>query len=236
MMKKWTAALLACMMMCMFVSGAMAADKCSHTAMPGYKSVYFEGFEDDSTLDFADLDGDGFEWYWDDPGEACDGVWVMRSDSWSGETLEGLRPDNWLILPKMSLSSNSLMTFRARCYNEEWPAEHFGVYVATKDSNYEGFEEIDSYTLTAENVNWTTFQIDLSAYAGQRVRLAFRHWDCYDQEALHLDCVHVWAPDSKTAASLPSTGDDSNIALWIGLMAISFLGAAVLSRKAKKAC
>jgi len=50
------------------------------------------------------------------------------------------------------------------------------------------------------------------------------------------NAVYVRIEDAAPASSsAPKTGDDANIALWLGLMAASALCVLSISRKAKKA-
>ena len=241
MMKKWTAVLLACMMMCTFVSGAMAADKCSHTSMPGYESVYFEGFEGDCAdltfvdpydrgLTFEELTGFGYS----EGGSACDGRWFVFFDSVLDVTDKNPELQSWLYLPVMDIDENSILTFRATAAYEDLPQDSFSVVIFESSDNFETGTELAEYTLDVKHFyDWETFMIDLSQYAGKKVRLGFCHHNSDNGHEMWIDCVHIWEPAQP---SLPQTGDNSNLALWIGLMAISLLGAAALSRKAKKAC
>ena len=260
MMKKWTAALLACMMLCMCASGAMAASKCKNLTvdMSGYKIVTYEGFESYTDTEWLAYTGDDDDndWYWLEY-EGCDGDWVMASDSYiewpvdednDGEIdvdedgyeiwlWKELKPDNWLVTPKMNIELGDVFTFNAATYWDE--KEHFCVYIDVTDDefDFENAKLLSEYTLAPKMDDWNTYTVgDLSDYAGKTVRFAFRHVDTFGSSTLMLDCLHHWRLDPNVGKNLPQTGDDSNIALWIGLMAISFLGAAALSRKAKKAC
>ena len=98
-----------------------------------------------------------------------------------------LTPDNWLISPQFSIpaTGNYEVTWAATAQDQSWPAEHYGVFISTA-----GHEDTADFTMIQE---WTLSTgvfnpvIDLSAYSGQNIYIALRHFNCTDQFRLSID-------------------------------------------------
>lgn len=163
---------------------------------------YNWGFESEDELDdwiLLDSDGDGYGWHYlnadDDPVsyEAEYGTGVLCSDSYLAQNGGfALDPDNWALSPEIALSEDPgyvNFSFMFAGCNDSWYQEHFGVYVGTGTdiSNY-----VPVLDWTVQDQGWTSFALDLNAFAGQTVRIAFRHYDSYDVYRLMIDCLHVW--------------------------------------------
>ena len=124
-----------------------------------------------------DADGDGNNWV------LIQGAIHSASfDNNSGV----LYPDNWLITPHFLLAqgTNYEVTWNANPQDPSWPAEHYGLYVSTTDTDTDSFTLIQDWTLTSAG---HVPVIDLSSYAGQSVYLAFRHWNCSDMYQIAID-------------------------------------------------
>lgn len=75
---------------------------------------------------------------------------------------------------------------------QSYPADHFGVYVSTTSAtDTSAFTLVYQYTPTSANGDWTQQTIDLTAYAGNTVYIAFRHFNCTDMFLLALDDITV---------------------------------------------
>ena len=124
-----------------------------------------------------DADGDGFNW------ELISGA--MHSASYDN-TYGALTPDNWLVTPQFQLAAgtNYEVTWNADPQDASWPSEHYGLYVTTTTADTAAFTLIQDWTLTAAG---HVPVIDLSAYAGQTIYLAFRHWNCTDWFRVAID-------------------------------------------------
>lgn len=122
----------------------------------------------------------------------------MLSGSYSN-VYGALTPDNWLITPSISLAGESTLTFWLCAQDASYAAEHYGVYVSTTAGTtpadftliYE--ETIDAQGGSRAQGTWKQKSVDLSAYAGQTIRIAFRHFNCSDQFILNLDDVEISA-------------------------------------------
>ena len=119
--------------------------------------------------------------------------------------------DNYLVSPQMfALQSGSNITFWADNANDSYP-DNFGVYIATVanptpsdftmvwDGNAKGANGDKAtvrHNATRYN-NWRQHTVDLSAYAGQTVWIAFRHHD-YDEYEIWIDDVTINAEGGDT--------------------------------------
>lgn len=144
-----------------------------------------------------DNDGDGFNWYFG----IRQGVPSMRSESYDSGNGVALTPDNWLILPEIDLTSTSegaLVGFRytvgITASTAGFKREHYGIFVSV------GSDVIDNFTLLFEETfetttpNWTPFErsIDLSAYTGETIFIAIRHYNVTDMDRMYIGEVEVY--------------------------------------------
>lgn len=127
-----------------------------------------------SDLTVIDANGDGLNFYPCTYGGYGVGP-CLRSNSWQGDQLN---PDNYAVLPRLVASENTLLTFVARDSDQPGIApdpEHFGIAVSTTDNtnpaNFTMIQEWDSQHA------YTEYSVDLSAYAGQHIYVAFRHFN-----------------------------------------------------------
>lgn len=139
----------------------------------------------------VDADGDGYNW---DPTYAMgdltphSGASMIISQSYIGG-IGALTPDNWLISPQINIPSASSLTFWAWGQDSHYSYEHFGVYVSTTGTNTSDFTQLFQATTTSAQTQYT---VDLSAYAGQSIHIAFRHYNVTDMLILNLDDVVVF--------------------------------------------
>ena len=114
-----------------------------------------------------------------------------------------LTPDNYVVSPqKYYIGDNSVLSFWA-CAEDDWyVAEHFGVAISTtSNTNAADFTTIQEWTMTAKGErhegkrgsraqgNWYEYIVDLSAYAGQEIWIALRHFNCTDWYIIDIDDV-----------------------------------------------
>lgn len=175
--------------------------------------VIYEGtFNDEAALEGwvnIDADGDGNTWE-TFTGDADTDSWGL-SGNWAGSrSWEGplpgtaLTPDNYLISPFVTLpEGTSTLTFTAgHTYYAaaDGNPEELSVYVTTAEDPDAG--EISASTAIFNEVFDTPYPqgtapvasqkvVDLSDYAGQTIKIAFRHHNSNNQELLLLDDVTV---------------------------------------------
>ncbi len=141
-----------------------------------------------------DADGDGFEWLHvaNDGNKSHSGSGVMTSISYNNTNGSALTPDNWLVSPEVALDGT--LTFWAVGQDPNYAAEHFAVYASTGDpTNTASFVEIMPETVATGEI--TEYTVDLTAYAGQKGYIAFRHFNCTDMFRLNIDDVTITVPE-----------------------------------------
>lgn len=116
-----------------------------------------------------------------------------RSASFEGGS--DFTPDDFLISPRIAVTGSAVLSWWYRVANSAYPADHFSVYISTGGNTVADFLAITpvaSITPTSNDYNvWTNATIDLSAYVGDTISIAFRHHDCFGQFAIMIDDVSV---------------------------------------------
>ena len=99
----------------------------------------------------------------------------LKSVSWSGAAVN---PDNFVVLPRVTASANTVFSFMLR--DADMPGiapdpEHFGVAVSTAgNTNAADFTMVQEWNSTG---TYTEYSVNLSAYAGQQIYVAIRHFN-----------------------------------------------------------
>jgi hypothetical protein len=150
-----------------------------------------------------DADGDELNWFLDER----DGNQFMASQSYASGAVE---PDNYLVTPIIRLPAEQdnafiILSYDVAATGNNFFAENYKVMVSTTGNEVEDFTEesiVFEETLT-ENERGRQFSrrhVDLAAYAGEAVYIAFVHADCTDQDMLILDNVALRIVNSATIA------------------------------------
>ena len=88
--------------------------------------------------------------------------------------------NNYLVSPvKMKVTEYSKVGFYARAHMEAYYPEHFGLAVSTTGNTSEAdFTLLDEWVITEKETSttWKQYTVDLSAYAGQEIYVAIRHF------------------------------------------------------------
>ena len=152
---------------------------------------FYETFDGAFTWETIDADGDGNNWETDyfAQGLYYDGSKCAVSYSWRDVVLT---PDNWMIGPEFEIGAGEkyLSFFTASANPADGDiAEHFQVIIVPEGTDAENGDVIYEHTLETNAL--TEHLINISEYAGQTVRIAFRHFDCVDQYTLIIDAVGV---------------------------------------------
>ena len=180
---------------------------------PGYYSPdgayswnFEQDFEEGRILDWTliDADGDGHNWQLPSTGGMGFGGFdgMLVSYSYDNATTSPLTPNNFMVSPRLIVPESGEMLFHASAMDEAYPAEHFGVAISTTvNDNPSAFTMLQEWNLTAKDNgtrqgNWHVYSVDLSAYAGQEVYLAIRHFNCTDKFAICIDNVFVGNPNA----------------------------------------
>ncbi len=195
----------------------------AYSCEPITQYPYIEDFEDGINYcwKFIDNDGDGYNWTHNSNAEVPSyngSTASIYSESYSLSTREALNPDNWLITPAFELPAGypASLSFFVAAQDAYYPAEHYGVYVSTTEQEVSDFTLLFEETLDANGglrsqTPWVEKHVNLSAYAGETIYIAFRHFDCSDQLLLIIDNVRVALEENIT------TSIDENIASAIAV-------------------
>ncbi|MBO6057393.1 MAG: choice-of-anchor J domain-containing protein [Bacteroidales bacterium] len=139
----------------------------------------FYDFSDEtlSDLTLIDANNDGYNFRTISYGGYGSG-YCLRSDSWMAGNIGVLNPDNFVVLPRVIATENTVFSFMSRDADQPGIApdpEHFGVAVSTSgNTNASDFTMIQEWD--SQN-NYTEYSVDLSAYAGQSIYVAIRHFN-----------------------------------------------------------
>ena len=137
------------------------------------------------------------------------------SGSYANQTGAALTPDNYLVSPAaISAEAGAQIQFWACAQDASYAAEHFGVAVSTTTATAAAFTTIQEWTMTAKSDRaadaysavrgtrqgtWYQYAVDLSAYAGQDIWVAIRHFNCTDMFILNVDDITLATGGTKLA-------------------------------------
>ncbi len=142
--------------------------------------------------------------YMTTPALALDG-WFLTGDGdkyvaffspWASE-LDPAQADKWLISPELSVYENYVLRFSAVGY--DWP-ETLEICVSTTDTEIESFVMLDEIN-TDIGGNWTQYEVDLSAYEGQKVYVGI-HCISYGGWVCMFDDFYVGPAEDGAAANV----------------------------------
>ena len=170
-----------------------------------------------------DADGDGYDWMlaseFMSTGLGHNGSDDCIVSQSYVHNVGALTPDNYLVSPKVAIENGSTFSFYACGQDASWPKQHCGVAVSTtSNSDASAFTTLNEWTMTAApgmkkgpgkngapnrvQGNWYQYTVDLSAYAGQQVYIAIRHFNCADMFYLDVDDIALTS-DTKDAKKAP---------------------------------
>ena len=146
------------------------------------------------------------------------------SGSYANQTGQALSPDNYLVSPQISAQNGAQIRFYACAQDASYAAEHFGVAVSTTTATSGAFTTIEEWTMTAKSARdvekvvrgnrqgtWYEYTVDLSAYAGQDIYVAIRHFNCTDMFILNVDDITLATGGSKVITRNDRTFQSFNL-------------------------
>ena len=174
-------------------------------------SESFEGGIDCWTA--TDGNGDSFTWRTlSSIGEGSEAVTphtgsvMVGSFSWNSAAMQA---DEYLISPAFELPDGSVsLSFWFRV-NSNFPEDKLAVKLSTTGNATSNFTTtLVDITPTAANGSWTQQTVDLSAYAGQTVYIAFHHHDSYDNNYVVLDDISISQSTAPVQYTLTVTSNN----------------------------
>lgn len=120
----------------------------------------------------------------------------LKSVSWQTNPVN---PDNFVVLPLVTASENTVFSFMAVDANMPGIApdpEHFGVAVSTTgNTNAADFVMVQEWNSTG---SYTEYTVDLSAYAGQQIYVAIRHFNTTGETYyLYIDDISITGVEAQ---------------------------------------
>lgn len=142
----------------------------------------------------TDADGDTFEWTAYDYAAGDGQGNVATSASWDG-TQGPLTPDNWLISSAIDLSNATgtiMLEWVVIAQDQAWADENYTVYVANSNTPAAlGASSTTFNEVIGTSSGYMARSLDVSAFAGQTIHVAFRHHNCTDWFRMNLDDISV---------------------------------------------
>lgn len=158
---------------------------------------YYEGFDNANLGCWTTVNGstDGENWFAFNPSQmsggvtAHNGAYVASSWSWNGSAMNA---NAWLISPKFvlpTINTGDSLTFSWWELTASGYPDSYSVAISTTNNDTASFTVVRPHTQAA--TTWTQQTIDLTAYAGQSVYVAFHHQD-YDMNYLFIDDISLY--------------------------------------------
>ena len=156
-----------------------------------------EGFENGVPSSITLVDGDNDGYGWDNTTWGADyahsGSKLIASASYINN-VGVLHPDNWMILPAMTIPTGQSFTLSwyARDYSY---TENYGIFIDNTGTVASMSATTPVATFTTNGTSYVKKSVDLSAYAGQTIYIAFRHYNVSDEYWLMIDDIRVGGPE-----------------------------------------
>ncbi len=168
---------------------------------------FFEDFDGGGIPEgwtIVDADGDGYNWENTiDDGfgfDAHSGEGAMTSASYVNG-VGALTPDNWLITPPIEIGATSVLSYWHDAQDPNWADEYYYVKVSTTGNDIADFT--DTIWEGTTPADWAQITLDLSAYAGQTIYIAWEHTNVTDMFYMKIDDVQVTSTTTRAAAHRP---------------------------------
>ena len=172
-----------------------------------------QGFE------FIDEDGDGFNWQWhvntgsgNHTTHSGDGI--ATSGSYDNDSNTALNPDNWMITPAFTGSS---LSFWLVAQDTSYANDYLEVYVSEDG----GQTWSDALWGGYSPVAYEQYTVNLSDYSGE-LRVAFRHFNCYDMFMLNVDDIEVSGGSEPQPTILGDVDGDGEVTIADALLTLRY--------------
>ncbi|MBZ0241711.1 MAG: choice-of-anchor J domain-containing protein, partial [Bacteroidales bacterium] len=174
---------------------------------------FFEGFEDGTLpTGWVTYDVDGDTYNWDNTAVEFDiftahtGLYCMTSASYRND-VGALTPNNWLVTPAIEAGNTSMLSFWVTAQDPLYANEQYYVKVSTTGNAVADFTETVHSAFSP--TSWGEVTVDLSAFAGETIYIAFQHADVSDMFFIKLDDVAVTNTPTRAATTEPVLAGNS---------------------------
>lgn len=170
-----------------------------------------DGFNGWTTFD-ASNDGRNHPWWHssrslthavESVGKSISGKGHLMSETYCQASMQEyyIPIDNYLVSPRIRVTADSKISFKARVHSSYYFGEHFGVAISENgNDDAKDFTTIEEWTINKEDgEEWIEYVVDLSAYKGKDIYVAIRHfftkqqwtdlYNGYDVYVLHVDDI-----------------------------------------------
>ena len=180
---------------------------------------YVDNFDDEDLSDWAFTDADTDTYNWGDQTTVATGTSPgLVSRSWLSGGIGALTPDNWAVSPAFDLTTATgtiLLDWTTLVAAFSWDEEKYSVHVGTSNNIATLVNSATTLTETLGDVGNTgtveSHSLDISAFAGQpNVYIAFRHWDCSNQDFILVDDVTVISISAVNVQTAINTATAAN--------------------------
>ena len=147
-----------------------------------------------------DADGDTKKWF----SLESNGCYYALSESYDAVYEFPLTPDNWLISPPLTINNVCTLSYKVGSANsEQLGKEKYSVLISKTGIALSDFSSVRTETLypsdftelltgTLLGYGVKTVRVPLASYSGETIHIAFRHWDCTEQDKLILTDIIVF--------------------------------------------
>lgn len=140
--------------------------------------------------DMLDHDGDGKNWYYYSVGGEA-----PAAGSRSYEDV-ALTPYNFLITPKVRISgTNPVVRWKTAAHSSSYYEEHYKLVVSEEpitNANCENGSIVKTiFEETLSTDDWAYRQVDLSAYIGKAIFIAWVHYNVSDESRMYISDIQV---------------------------------------------
>ena len=130
-----------------------------------------------------------------------------------------MTPDNWVYSPAFTVpEEGAVLSWFAASQHNVLCEEHYSVYIEedfSDESKFDDMTPVFSETLEVDpTYAWHEHHVDLKDYAGNTVRMAFRHHDCTGQYLLKIDDAFVYTYEKygNSTVGISSTDGQDKVA------------------------
>ena len=180
--------------------------------LPGAETIYSFGFNSDPAAEgwtFVNKNPVYSRgWLWDDPAASfpagmtlLEGTGCIYSLSFDNRTSSPLKPDDWAVSPAVALPAEGVSTVSFWALSQEtyYSKEYFAVYAGTS-ADVDEMVRVSPATdfRTNPDGQYHRYTADLTAFAGQTVYVAIRHYNSTNQFAMVVDAFEISASPNPT--------------------------------------